>query len=87
MQWTGVVLEVWPDGDTFTADLRQDGSPDLVAEFSMVECGIQVEPGDVLDVKRNSVKKRDLRVWTQAEIDDIQRRASAWAALLRGLSD
>jgi len=86
MRWTGIVLEVWPDSDIFTAELRRDGSPDLVAEFSMAECGVRVEAGDVLDVKRNSVKKRDLGVWTQEEVDEIYRRAALRAEQLRLLS-
>ena len=73
-QWDARVLEV--DGDTFTAELSREGAPDLLADFSMAECGITVEPGDLLVVMPGSVTKRDLGVWTQAEIDEITRRAA-----------
>ena len=85
MQWTGIVVEVWPDGDTFTAELSRDGSPDLVAEFSMAACGVSVQEGEVLDVEPGSVRKRDLGVWTQEEVDEIHRRAALRAEQLRDL--
>ena len=80
-QWDGRVLEV--DGDIFTAELCREGAPDLLADFSMAECGVTVEPGDLLIVLPGSVVKRDLGVWTQAEIDEIERRADEDMRLLR----
>jgi hypothetical protein len=89
VRWTGVVLEVWPDGDLFTAELRCDDrtGPPLTAEMSMKECGVSVGEGDIFTIRDYVVSKVDLGTWTQAEIDDINRRAAIQAALLRGLSD
>jgi hypothetical protein len=84
--WTGIVLEIWEDGDTFTAKLRREGAPDLVAEFSMRECGVKVTEGDVLDVTRNHVGKRDLGYWTKEEVDAILDRAATRAEKLRMLA-
>jgi hypothetical protein len=53
----------------------------------MAECGITVEPGDLLIVRPGSVTKRDLGVWTQAEIDAIMKRAKRLAAMLRKIAD
>lgn len=82
MEWDGVVLEVWPDGDTFTADLRREGGPDVLAEFSMRECGITVERGDRLIVKKDSVAKRPPRLWTREELAAIMERAEKQAKRL-----
>ena len=84
-QWDGRVLEV--DGDIFTAELCREGAPDLLADFSMAECGVTVEPGDLLIVRPGSVAKRDLGVWTQAEIDEIMRRARKLSRRLRQIAD
>ena len=81
--WDADVLEIWNDGDTFTARLRQKGSPDLLAEFSMKQCGITVEPGDLLIVTPEKVIKRNLGKWTQAELDNIDRRSREWFEALR----
>ena len=85
--WDGTVLEVWPDGDTFTAELRRGSAPGLVAEFSMRECGVKVQAGDSLVVTKNHVGKRDLGYWTQEEIDDIMERATTRLQQLRRLCD
>ena len=81
--WDADVVEVWADGDTFTARLRQNGSLDLLAEFSMKQCGISVEPGDLLLVTPEKVIRRNLGKWTQAELDDIDRRSREWFEALR----
>ncbi len=83
--WNGIVTEVWDDGDTFTVDLRREGLPDLLAEFSMRECGVDVVPGDLLVIQRDSVAKPPRRVWTQEEIDDIRHRAAIRSAKLRSM--
>lgn len=83
--WDGSVVEV--DGDIFTVDLRREGDPDMLADYSMKECGITVEPGDLLIVRPDSVTKREPRVWTQAEIDAIMARARKRAALLKRIAD
>ena len=83
-RWDGIVIEVWADGDTFTADLRrEDGTTEFEAEYSMRECGIEVQEGDVLDVTPESVTKVDLGVWTQEDIDEISRRAKEMYKRLR----
>lgn len=79
------MLEVWPDGDTFTAELYRGGAPDLVAEFSMRECGVSVQAGDSLVVTKNHVGKRNLGYWTQEEIDAIMDEATTRAGQLRRL--
>jgi hypothetical protein len=86
-QWDGIVTEVWPDADTFTAELRREGSPDLIADFSMAACGVTVREGDVLLVTGDRVSVRDLGTWTQEEIDAICKRAEAQAERLRELPD
>lgn len=83
--WDGSVIEV--NGDIFTVDLRREGAPDMLADYSMKECGVTVEPGDLLIVRPDSVTKREPRVWTQAEIDAIMARARKRAALLRRIAD
>lgn len=83
--WDADVLEIWDDGDTFTARLRQNASPDLLAEFSMRQCGIAVEPGDLLIVTPARVIKRNLGVWTQAELDEIKERAHERFETLRSI--
>ena len=85
-EWEGAVVEVWPDGDTFTVDLRREGDPDLLAEYSMRECGITVEEGDLLIVRKDSVVKRNLGRWTQEDIDAITERARVRARKLQGLT-
>jgi hypothetical protein len=85
--WDAIVTDLWDDGDTFTAELRREGSPDLVADFSMRECQVTVQRGDLLIVTPDSVVKREPRVWTQAELDDIRRRARIMAARLGFLAD
>jgi hypothetical protein len=80
-EWDGVVTDIWDDGDTFTAELRREGSPDLLAEFSMRKCQVNVLPGDMLIIS-DSVVKRNLGVWTQAELNEINRRAAIQAARL-----
>jgi hypothetical protein len=84
-QWDGCVLDV--DGDTFTAELQREGCVTVIADFSMTQCGITVEPGDVLIVKPDSVTKRDLGIWTQAEIDAIMRRARERSRRLRLIAE
>ena len=84
--WDAIVTDVWDDGDTFTVDLRRKGSPDLLAEYSMREFGVDVVPGDLLLIRKNSVMKRPRRVWTQEEIDDIRRRAAIRSARFRGMA-
>jgi hypothetical protein len=86
-QWDGHVLEVWDDGDTFTAELSREGDLSLIAEFSMSQCGITVQEGDLLIITPRSVAKRDLGVWTQAEVDAIMRRARKRARQLRRLAE
>jgi len=73
LQWDGRVIEV--DGDIFTAELCRAGDPDVWADFSMAQCGVTVEPGDLLIVRPDSVTVLDLGVWTQEEIDAIELRA------------
>jgi hypothetical protein len=70
MQWIGMVTEVWPDGDLFTAELLRDGTPNLTAEFSMREVGVRVEAGDFIEVM-------------QEEVEEIYRRAALMAERLR----
>lgn len=82
-EWTVSVVEVWDDGDTFTVDLRCEGNPDLLAEMSMRQCGITVEPGDLLIVTTTFVTKRDLGVWTQEDIDAITRSTRELAETMR----
>lgn len=81
------MLEVWPDGDTFTAELRRGNAPDLVAEFSMRECGVHVTAGDSLVVTKNHAGKRNLGYWTQEEIDAIMDQAVTRLEQLRRLCD
>lgn len=84
--WYAVVSEVWPDGDTFTASLSQDGEPDLWAEFSMRECGVDVTAGDLLILTPDGMTKRDLGVWTKEEIDEIRASAKAqYERLMRNM--
>lgn len=83
--WDGSVIEV--NGDIFTVDLRREGAPDMLADYSMKECGITVEPGDLLIVRPDSVTRRELPVWTQEDIDAIMARAEKRAALLFRNSD
>jgi hypothetical protein len=82
--WDGSVVEV--DGDIFTVDLRREGGPDMMADYSMKECGITVEPGDLLIVRPDSVTKREPRVWTREELDAIMARARKRAALLKRIA-
>lgn len=81
--WDGRVLEVWEDGDTFTATVQREGHPELMAEFSMAQCGISVEEGDLIIVTPERVTKRELRPWTAAEIDEIMHRARERSRILR----
>jgi hypothetical protein len=80
-EWDGRVIEVWEDNDTFTVDLRREGSPDLLAEMSMAQTGVTVATDDLLIVtpatpgRPASVTKRIPRQWTQAELDQIMRRS------------
>jgi hypothetical protein len=84
-EWTASVIAVWDDGDTFSAELRRDGTHFVLeADFSMRECGVRVEPGDLLRVGYNRVEKMDPGVWTQEEIDEIMRRARELSRKLRG---
>lgn len=80
-EWDGRVLEV--DGDIFTAVLQREGEPELIADFSMARCGITVEAGDLIIVTPQQVTKRDLGVWTAAEIAGIMRRARERSQMLR----
>jgi hypothetical protein len=80
-EWDGRVLEI--DGDVFTASLQREGAPKLIADFSMAQCGISVELGDLLIVTPERVTKRDLGVWTEAEVAAIKRRARERLAHLR----
>jgi hypothetical protein len=82
-EWDGRVLEIWDDGDTFTASLQRDGAPELIADFSMTACGITVEAGDLLIITPQQVTKRDLGVWTDDELAGISRRARALIRALR----
>ena len=51
-QWYGNVTNV--EGDIFTAILRRDGQPDLLADFDMKRCGLaDIEPGDCIIVTPN----------------------------------
>ena len=84
-QWDGCVLEV--NGDIFTAELCREGAPDLLVNFSMAQCGVTVERGDRLIVRSESVIKRDLGVWTQAELDAIMHRAREQSRRLRQVAD
>lgn len=81
--WDGRVTEV--DGDIFTAAVvRHDGTgPELIADFSMAQCGVTVQPGDMIIVTPGSVTKRDLGVWTKADIDAIMARARKRSAMMR----
>lgn len=74
-QWSARVTDV--EGDSFTALLTPAGHerPELIADFSMTQCGVDVEPGDLLTVTPESVVKVDLGAWTQEEVDDISHRA------------
>jgi hypothetical protein len=77
MEWCGRVTEV--EGDIFTALLTpadHDG-PELIADFSMAQCGIKPEPGDILTVTPDRVTRVELPPWTQEEIDEITRRSRA----------
>lgn len=83
--WHGAVIEV--SGDEATVDLRREGSRDLVAEVELARWGLtDVQPGDllVLDVGAGTVTRLDLGTWTQAETDEIHRRAREDAAWLAG---
>lgn len=81
--WHGWVIEV--NGGTFTADLRRDGRPDICADFSMSQCGLDgIEAGDLIIVTPDSVKRLELPPWTQEEIDDINKRAQEWLARIMG---
>jgi hypothetical protein len=77
MEWCGRVTEV--NGDILTAMLTPSDheGPELIADFSMAQCGITAEPGDILTVTPEKVTVRDLGVWTQPQIDEIMRRARA----------
>ena len=85
--WHGLVTEVWDDGDTFTAELRREGCPDLFAEFSMRECKATVQAGNVftLDGEADTLTVLDLGTWTQEELDEVMARAKIMAERLRGL--
>ena len=85
LTWDGSVVAV--DGDIFTVDLRREGAPDMLADYSMKECGVTVEPGDLLIVRPDSVTKRKLPVWTQAEIDAVMARARKRAAEFKRIAD
>lgn len=74
--WYGIVIEV--TGDEATVDLRREGDMDLTAEVELSRWGLEdVQPGDVLvlDVDAGTVTRKDLGVWTQAQLDEIHRRA------------
>ena len=83
--WDASVLEVWADGDTFTARLYEEGGPELLAEFSMKHCGITVEPGDLLIITPEKVIRRDLGKWTEAELERIRQRAHEHYEALKDL--
>jgi hypothetical protein len=71
-EWDAVVTEVWEDG---AARLSREGAPEMLAEFSMRQCNVTVEAGDVLVVTAGKVTRRDLGRWTQSELDEIRCRA------------
>jgi hypothetical protein len=79
----GRVLEVWDDGDTFTALVAREGQPELMAEFSMRQCGITAGEGDLIIVTPERVTKRELRAWTAAEIAEFMQRARRRSRMLR----
>ena len=82
--WDGIVHEVWEDGDTFTAELRAEGQPDLFAEFSMRQCEVTVQSGDLftLDGATDTFTLVNLGTWTQEELDAIMARARDMARRL-----
>jgi hypothetical protein len=79
MKWAGRVTGA--EGDLFTAILTpaDHEGPELIADFSMAQCGVEVEPGDLITVTAESVAKVDLGVWTQEEVDEVQRQAAGWS--------
>lgn len=87
--WHGTILEV--NGDELTLDLRQEGSPDLLAEVSASRWNLQdAEVGDVIviDTENQTAARLNLGRWTQAEIDDITARAEErYRQMMRCLSD
>jgi hypothetical protein len=82
-EWYGSVVEVWEDGDTFTATAQRGGHPEFVAEFRMSQCGISVEPGDLLIITPGRVTVREPRAWTAAELAEIMQRARERSRRLR----
>ena len=81
-QWCGYVTDV--EGDIFTAVLRRDGHPDLLADFSMKECGLAgLKPYDDIIVTPDSVRQPDPIVWTQEQLDAIWVRARERAKIFR----
>lgn len=82
MEWSGRVTDI--EGDLFTAILTPaDGGMELLADFSMSQCGISVEAGDLITVTPESVTKVPPRVWSQREIDEIMARARERSRQLR----
>lgn len=85
-EWYGSVTDI--DGDMFTAILGREGSPDLVADFSMAECGLsEIKPGDVIVVTPEAVRRLEPRAWTQEELDEILMYAREMSKTLRGKCD
>lgn len=82
-RWDGRVLEI--SGDIFTAEVipADHAGPEMIAEYSMSQCGITVAPGDLLIVTPESVVRRDLGVWSKADLDAIRVRARERSRLLR----
>ncbi len=69
-QWYGNVTNV--EGDIFTAILRRDGQPDLLADFDMKRCGLaDIEPGDCIIVTPDPVLRMERPVWSKEQLDAI----------------
>lgn len=85
MQWDGRVTD--REGDIITAFLAPSDheGPEVLADFSLKQCGIDAEPGDLLIVTPDKVTVRDLGVWTQQEIDEIKKRAHDRWLRMQGL--
>jgi len=86
LRWLGRVEDV--EGDAFTVELTPDGheGPVLVAKYRR-ELLPDVVVGNVLDVTRDGVTRRDLGCWTAEEIDRAVAEGRRLAALLNGLAE
>lgn len=86
MIWHGHVIEV--SGDTFWAEMtRSEDDERVQAQFSMAECGLEVETGDIvrLDGEKNQMTLIDMPLWTREELDAIMKRAAEQSRKFRGM--